>query len=72
MSTTYTFDVFTTLDGFGSVSGGDWGKQGPELLAHRLAQQETDQRMVFGATTFREFVAMRVTAGRTPTPSTRG
>lgn len=63
MSTTYTFDVFTTLDGFGSVSGGDWGgywgKQGPELLAHRLAQQETDQRMVFGATTFREFVAMR-------------
>ncbi|WKV16769.1 hypothetical protein [Janibacter limosus] len=63
MTTTYTVDIFTSLDGFGSVSGGGWGgywgKQGPELLAHRLAQQEADQRMVFGATTFREFVAMR-------------
>ena len=25
MTATYTFDVFTSLDGFGSVSGGDWG-----------------------------------------------
>ena len=25
MSATYTFDVFCTLDGFGSYSGGDWG-----------------------------------------------
>ena len=33
MTATYTFDVFSSLDGFGSVSGGDWGgywgKQGP-------------------------------------------
>jgi hypothetical protein len=40
VTATYTFDVFTSLDGFGSTSGdwgGYWGKQGPELLAHRLA-----------------------------------
>src|SRR3954454_2995820 len=62
MSATYTFDVFSSLDGFGSVSGGDWGgywgKQGPELLGHRLGLYEPDQRMVFGATTFRAFVRM--------------
>src|SRR5579862_9276476 len=43
MTATYTFDVFSSLDGFGSVSGGDWGgywgKQGPELLDRRLALQ---------------------------------
>ena len=60
MTATYTFDIFTSLDGFGSVSGGDWGgywgKQGPELLDHRLALYEEEQRMVFGATTYREFI----------------
>ena len=39
MTATYTFDVFASLDGFGSYSGGNWGgywgKQGPELLEHR-------------------------------------
>jgi dihydrofolate reductase len=61
MTATYTFDVFSSLDGYGSHHGdwgGYWGKQGPELLAHRLAQYEAEQRMVFGATTFREFVEM--------------
>lgn len=61
MSATYTFDVFTSLDGFGAASGdwtGYWGKQGPELLAHRLALYEQPQRMVFGANTFRLFVEM--------------
>jgi len=57
MAATYTFDVFSSLDGFGSVSGGDWGgywgKQGPELLDHRLALYDGEQRMVFGATTYR-------------------
>ena len=56
MTATYTFDVFTTLDGYGSHHGdwgGYWGKQGPELLAHRLAQYDDEQRMVFGATTYR-------------------
>jgi hypothetical protein len=40
MTATYTFDVFSSLDGFGSGGGdwgGYWGKQGPELLDHRLA-----------------------------------
>ena len=62
MTATYTFDVFSSLDGYGSVSGGDWGgywgKQGPELLDHRLAQHEGEQRMVFGANTYRAFAEM--------------
>ncbi len=40
MTATNTFDVFTSLDGFGAASAswtGYWGKQGPELLDHRLA-----------------------------------
>jgi len=61
MAATYTFDVFSSLDGFGSASGdwsGYWGKQGPELLDHRLAQHEEEQRMVFGANTYRLFAEM--------------
>jgi dihydrofolate reductase len=62
MTATYTYDIFMSLDGFGSVDGGDWGgywgKQGPELLEHRLAGFAMPQRMVFGATTFRVFVDM--------------
>jgi dihydrofolate reductase len=59
MTATYTWDVFSTLDGYGSYVegadwGGYWGKQGPELLEHRAALFDTEQRMVFGATTFRE------------------
>ena len=61
MSVTYTFDVFCTLDGFGSYdSDGDWGgywsKEGPEFLERRLAQYNEDQRLVLGANTFRQFV----------------
>lgn len=61
MAATYTFDVFASLDGFGSFGedgdwGGYWGKEGPEFLEHRLAQYRTEQRLVLGATTFREFV----------------
>ena len=68
MTATYTFDVFSSLDGYGSYGppgdwGGYWGKQGPELLEHRLASFDADQRMVFGATTFRQFVQMRTTEG---------
>src|SRR5215217_5262334 len=63
MTATYTFDVFSSLDGYGSYGGdgdwgGYWGKQGPELLEHRLASFGPEQRMVFGATTFRQFVQM--------------
>ena len=63
MTAGYTFDVFASLDGYGSYGpggdwGGYWGKQGPELLDHRLASFGVEQRMVFGATTFRQFVTM--------------
>jgi len=58
MTAPYTFDVFSSLDGFGSHSGdwgGYWGKQGPELLDHRLALYGAEQRMVLGANTYRVF-----------------
>ena len=61
MPATYTFDVFCSLDGFGAASAnwtGYWGKQGPELLDHRLALYNVEQRMVFGANTYREFRQM--------------
>jgi dihydrofolate reductase len=61
MTAIYTFDVFSSLDGFGAATGnwtGYWGKQGPELLDHRLALYEDDQRMVFGANTYRAFAQM--------------
>ena len=67
MIATYTFDIFSTLDGYGSYGpdgdwGGYWGKQGPELLARRLGLFDAKLRMVFGATTFREFVQMLATS----------
>lgn len=60
---TYTWDIFTTLDGFGSYDdpadwGGYWSKDGPEFTARRQALYSGDIRMVFGATTFREFQEM--------------
>jgi dihydrofolate reductase len=63
MSAIYTFDVFASLDGYGSYGpdgdwGGYWGKQGPELLDHRLNLYGDEQRMVFGANTYREFAQM--------------
>src|SRR5689334_20621146 len=61
MTATYTFDVFSSLDGYGAAGGdwtGYWGKQGPELLDHRLALYDEEQRMVFGANTYRAFVQM--------------
>jgi dihydrofolate reductase len=59
MTASYTWDVFSTLDGYGSYGpdgdwGGYWSKEGPELLAHRASLFDTPQRMVFRATTFRE------------------
>lgn len=66
MTTTYTFDFFTSLDGYGTATGdwgGYWGKQGPELLARRLAVYEPDQRMILGATTYRAFARMLAASG---------
>src|SRR5215212_6054037 len=61
MTATYTFDVFCSLDGYGSYDssgdwGGYWGKEGPEFLDRRLASYDDEPRMVFGANTFRQFV----------------
>jgi dihydrofolate reductase len=63
MPATYTYDVFASLDGYGSYDspgdwGGYWGKQGPELLEHRLALYSEEQRMVFGAKTYQAFARM--------------
>ena len=63
MTATYTFDVFSSLDGYGSYDppgdwGGYWGKQGPDLLEHRFALFGDEQRMVFGANTYRAFARM--------------
>jgi dihydrofolate reductase len=61
MTATYTFDVFSSLDGYGAAGGdwtGYWGKQGPELLDHREALYGAEQRMVFGANTYRAFARM--------------
>ena len=60
MTATYTFDIFSTLDGYGSYGpngdwGGYWGKQGPEFLDRRVAQYGEEQRLVLGANTFRMF-----------------
>jgi hypothetical protein len=67
MTATYTFDVFSSLDGYGSYDehgdwGGYWGKQGPELLARRLALFDEEQRIVLGATTYRQFARFRAEA----------
>jgi dihydrofolate reductase len=61
MTAIYTFDVFSSLDGYGSYNssgdwGGYWGKQGPEFLDRRLAVYGEEQRMVLGANTFRLFL----------------
>jgi hypothetical protein len=74
MTATYTFDVFSTLDGYGSYgSGGDWGgywgKHGPELLDHRLALFDVEQRTVFGASTFRGACRQRWCRRRWKDPS---
>jgi len=70
MTATYTFDVFSSLDGFGSISGGNWGgywgKQGPELLDRRLALYSEPQRMVFGANTYRDFARMLAAIAEQP------
>ncbi|NGN69194.1 dihydrofolate reductase family protein [Streptomyces sp. A7024] len=60
MTAVYTWDVFSTLDGYGSYGpdgdwGGYWGKQGPEFLADRLAVMSEEQRMVLGGNTYRLF-----------------
>jgi dihydrofolate reductase len=69
MTATYTFDAFSSLDGYGTATGdwgGYWGKQGPELLEHRLAIYRPEQRMVFGANTYRAFAEMLASISEVP------
>ena len=61
MAALYTFDVFSTLDGYGSYGpegdwGGYWSKDGPEFLERRLAIYRDPQRLVLGANTMRMFI----------------
>ena len=63
MPATYTFDIFSTLDGYGSYTadgdwGGYWGKHGPEFLDRRLAVYSSEQRLVIGANTYRQFAQL--------------
>ncbi|MHC9292998.1 dihydrofolate reductase family protein [Mycobacterium sp. LTG2003] len=61
MTATYTYDVFSSLDGYGAAGGdwtGYWGKQGPELLDRRLSLYSEPARMVLGANTYRVFAQM--------------
>jgi dihydrofolate reductase len=52
---TYTVNLFTTLDGFGTGPVAYWGKDGPELRAWhaRTFFGGVSQTLVFGATTYR-------------------
>ncbi len=75
MTATYTFDVFSSLDGFGAASGnwtGYWGKQGPELLDHRLALYGQEQRMVSGPTPIGRSCGCWPRAPRSPGSVTHG
>jgi dihydrofolate reductase len=61
LTASYTFDVFSTLDGYGSYGpeadwGGYWSKDGPEFLDRRLALYREPQRLVLGANTLRMFM----------------
>ena len=62
MTATYTFDIFSSLDGFGShttATGAATGASRAPSCSTTVSPSTTqEQRMVFGATTFREFVAM--------------
>lgn len=52
--TTYTADLFMTLDGFGTGPIGYWGKGGPELAAERTRVffEGDDETLVLGANTY--------------------
>ena len=52
---TYTVDLFTSLDGFGSGPVGYWGKEGPELIEwhNRTFFTGEGETLVLGANTYR-------------------
>jgi dihydrofolate reductase len=56
---TYTVDLFTSLDGFGSGPVGYWGKEGPELIAWhtRTFFAGEGETLVLGANTYKVMAA---------------
>lgn len=61
MSATYTWDIFCTLDGFGSYDengdwGGYWSKAGPEFIERRVQLYRDDVHVVLGGNTYRQFL----------------
>jgi hypothetical protein len=62
---TFTADLFTSLDGFGTGPVGYWGKEGPELLEERARSffAAEGQTLVFGANTYREMAKFAAAAG---------
>ena len=63
MAATYTFDIFSSLDGYGSygpvATGAATGaSRAPSCSTAASPCTTQEQRMVFGATTFRQFVEM--------------
>jgi dihydrofolate reductase len=56
---TYTVDLFTSLDGFGSGPVGYWGKEGPELLSWhtRTFFAGEGETLVLGANTYKVMAA---------------
>ncbi len=64
--TIITYRLTSAEPAEGDDCGGYWGKQGRELLDHRLALYGAEQRMVFGANTFRAFVRMLASSTEQP------
>jgi dihydrofolate reductase len=65
---TYTVDLFTTLDGFGTGPVGYWGKEGPELVEQRdqVFFAGKDETLVFGANTYRLMAGFAAEGGEYP------
>lgn len=65
---TYTVDLFMTLDGFGSGPVGYWGKEGPELEERqsRVFFGGDDEKLVFGAGTYRLMAGFAAERGESP------
>ncbi|MFC7512088.1 dihydrofolate reductase family protein [Streptomyces thermocarboxydus] len=60
MTATYTFDVFSSLDGYGAARRLDrlLGQTGPATPRPPARPARGEQRMVFGANTYRAFARM--------------
>jgi dihydrofolate reductase len=61
---TYTADLFMSLDGFGTGPVGYWGKGGPELFAERTRVffEGDGETLVLGANTYRDMAVFAARA----------